>query len=97
METERKILRLGILMILCAVLLRAADNLGKEDIMTALVFMETGRWVTPEMMVTEAPTVPTLPKVREELDQPEEKPPVLTREDLLLVELRNDAGYAIDL
>lgn len=89
-------------MILCAILLRIVGNLlpeglGREEMVSFLVFTETGRWVSPEKALQKPPTIPTLPPAREVMAQPEEQPRVLTRESAALVELRNDTGYAVDI
>jgi len=102
MDTERKILRLGAAMLLCAVLLRAVGNMlpempDKEAFMSLLLFMETGRRVSPEKKQKELPPVPTLPETREVMAQPAETPLVLTDGMLQLVQVRNDTAYTVDI
>lgn len=107
MDTDRKILRMGAAVILCAALLRLAGGVlpdkvaqavNGETFMSLLLFLETGRWVNPSEIQKEIPPpIPTLPQTQAVMAQQTADPLVLTGEDVQQVELSNNSGYEIDV
>ena len=78
MDTDRKILRLGAAVIICAVLLHLTGNgwvPDREKLVQTILFLQTGRMIQP--VVPEEPTVPpTLPT--QAATEPEETVPLET-------------------
>lgn len=97
MDTGRRILRFGMVMILCAALLRLGVDrqvFNRENFLSAMVLLQTGRLVTwqevPEQTLpaeTVPPEVPT---------EPQPSPLALTQEDLDSLRMKNLSGYGVD-
>ena len=110
MGSENKYLRAGILVICGALVLRlvsggaVASFVTKPEVITTLLFLETGRYVQP---VTETPseTVPVQTEPTEPTTQPTQPPVVQTPaaaavfspSDAELVTVNNVCGYDVDL
>ena len=102
MEIERKTLRICALVVLTSVLLRLFGGsfwestvraLGSPEVASALLFLETGRYVRPsEIPEQKTPIFTPAP-------QKSEDPPVLpvfSQTDADLVEIRNTSGYDVE-
>lgn len=105
MDTDRKILRIGAAMILCAVLVRWIGNgqvgrwirsTGPEELARAVLFLQTGRVVRPAEQ-REEPASQTEPAVEAAAYEETEKPAKLSAEDVDTVEISNLAGYDVDI
>ena len=102
MDTDRKLLRLGAAVILCAVVLHFVGNgqlPQQEKIVQTLLFMQTGRRIRPTEP-TESEEIPTQPATEPEETLPPEtvpQPAVLTATDVAAVAIHNLAGYAVDV
>lgn len=101
---ERKVLRIGAAVIICAVLLRllsstdlAAAVTDPEKVGAALLFLSTGRVVRPASI---RQTEPPEEESTQEPTQPEETPPspaVFTAQDAALVRINNAANRDVDV
>lgn len=112
MELERRSLRIGAAVIVCAILLRLLSGgmagrvvhaLGSPEMTSFLLYMETGRIVRPmEPIPSTEPAETASPP---ETEPPAEtvgpaplgRPAVFTAEDAALVQVRNSGGYDLDL
>ena len=104
MDTERKILRTGALVIGCAVALRllsgsflgtAVQAFGEQELASVLLFLGTGRLVR-----TAEPKEPTEPEqTQPEVTQPAEEMtlPVFSAEDAGLVDMYSYCDYVVDV
>lgn len=104
MDIDRKVLRLGATVILCAVLLRLVGNtlpgdwirnIGQDDLIRAVLFLQTGRIVRPSEVEAE----PTKPEESVTAIATEAMlyPFVFTAADTAAVEVTNLAGYDVDV
>ena len=102
MDTDRKILRLGTGVILFALLLQLLGGRlhwkpAREDLIRALVFLQTGR-VAREIQPEPVPTEPAPETVAAtEPTQPPVLPAVLTPADEARVTVQNLTGYGISV
>ena len=102
MDTDRKILRLGTGVILFALLLQLLGGRlhwkpAREDLIRALVFLQTGR-VAREIQPEPVPTEPAPETVATtEPTQPPVLPAVLTPADEVRVTVQNLTGYGISV
>ena len=110
MGSENKYLRAGILVICGALVLRlvssgaVASFVTKPEVITTLLFLETGRYVQP---ITEAPPETTsLPTEPSPSTEPPAQPPLIQKPaeaaafssgDAKLVTVNNVCGYDVDL
>lgn len=106
MDIDRKILRLGTAVIICAVLLRLVGNtlpgqlvraIGQEDVIRAILFLQTGRVVRQpdvERISTEPVETVTAETVFRETVSPLL---TFTAADANLVAVSNLAGYEVDV
>lgn len=105
MDTDRKILRLGAAVILCAVLLHLTGNgwvPDQEKFIQTILFLQTGRMIQPTAPETPTvpPTSPTQGPTEPEETVPLEtvpQPVVLTAADVAAVAVHNLAGYTVDV
>lgn len=105
MEPENKSLRVGALVVICAVVLRllsggvldrAVQQLSRPEVAAALLFFETGR-VIRLGQAQSAPTQPeqTVPEQTDGREAPARA--VFAQDDALLVEVNSTCGYETDL
>ena len=101
MDTDQKILRLGVAVIIGAVLLHLIGNgqlPDREQVAKTMLFLQTGRRVQtiePKEIPTQPPTEST-----EAVTVPQEtmpQPAVLTAADVAAVAIHNLAGYPADV
>ncbi len=101
MEQERKSLRVGVAVILCAALLRllagggldgAARLFSNEELASVLLYLETGRVVRPLPQQIQPPDTTPAPTTT-----PPAKAPPITVEDAALVEIINYTNLQPDL
>lgn len=107
MKLEKYCLQAGFCMILLAVFLRLVSTgvlaavVEKPAVFSVLLFMETGRWVSPEQEVPEelpAEQESTPPVIQESAPQGSTSTPLTFQSgDAELVEVYNDCGYEADL
>lgn len=106
MELENKSLRVGALVVACAVVLRLlsggamdrlVQQLSRPEVAAALLFLETGRVIR----LGQAQSAPTQPEgnVPEQTQGQPEEPvrAVFAQDDALLVEVNSTCGYDTDL
>lgn len=104
MAPDKRSLRIGAAVVLCAVLLRlmssgalgvAAQQLVGPEMAAFLVFLETGRVVKePQPQVLPQPSTPTAPT---EPTQPPKALAVFSDSDAALVDINNPKGYKVDV
>ncbi len=99
MEHQRKYVRLGALVLLCAVALRlltggshALPPAGREGIASCLLFLSTGRLRPEAIPQPLSPAETTAPAETE----PAALPLSFTEADCALVDIRNTSGYTVD-
>lgn len=108
MDQQRKTLRVGAAVILCAVVLRLAGSgffqpvvqaLAQPEVTSFLLYLETGRVIRPSTLSLAAPAAtdaPTLPQVETAPAAVIEKP-IFTAEDASLVGITYNCGYRPDI
>ena len=104
MQPDQKAFRIGILVLISAVLLRlfsgiletTAHSLPQTDIARYLLFMQTGRFTEADVLEFSSATLP--PETTEATIPAELQPPeaVFTSEDTTLVEFRNTTTLSLD-
>lgn len=102
MDPEKRSLQIGAAALLFAVILRMCssgplaaviDAFGRQNMASALLFLETGRvvrWAEPE----EKPQIQT---PTEPVTEPEQTQPAFSPEDAALVEVNSSCGYMLDV
>lgn len=105
MEPEKKSLRVGALVIVCAVMLRLlgggawdqlVGQLAKPQLAAALLFLETGRVVRLGSVTAQTEPVSDVSEQIPEQAEPPVKA-VFAQSDALLVEVNSSSGYDADL
>ena len=98
MNFERKAFRLGVAVLIGAILLRLLgglpDNPVQPRLAQVLLFLQTGRFAGPED--TEVVLMSTEPETQESTVADRPEPTVFTAEDAAFVQLRNTSGYSVD-
>lgn len=108
MGTDRKILRLGTAVILCATLIRLfagglseklTQAVSREQLAQLLFFLQTGRQISVMAQQPEPEPIPTLPPKREvpAAAAAEKQPLVLTQADADSLQIQNGSGYPLDV
>lgn len=110
MENDRKILRLGAAVILCATLFRLISGglpekltqaVSREALIQLVMFLQTGRKIQAmaPLAEPEPEPVPTLPQTPEETEpvREETQPLVLTRTDADGLRIQNGSGYTLEV
>lgn len=102
MEPERKAMRACAIVVLGAVVLRllggsfwesTVEALGTPEAASVILFLETGRYVRPDMPYTQnKPVAVPIPQKKEESPAL----PVFSESDAGLVEIRNTSGYDVE-
>lgn len=104
MEPEKNSLRVGALVIACAVVLRLLSGgawdrlvgqLSKPELAAALLFLETGRVVRLGSAAPQTEPASDVPEQTPEQESPAR--PVFAQSDALLVEVNSTSGYDADL
>lgn len=102
MDREGKILRLGVAVILCAVLIRLAGegnwHFKRERLLELMFFWQTGFRVEQTQPTQPEPTYdPTQPSAQPAIAPQPLLPLQLTQEDLARVQLQNGTDYPVDV
>lgn len=111
MEQERQSMRVGLAVIVLAVVMRlcslgvldiAADFLTKPEVVSFLLYMETGKVVRvypaePETPIPEQIHTPIQTQPPAQTQPTEAVRPQFDREDASLIEIRNHCGYETDV
>ncbi len=105
MDQERRSLRLGAAIIVCAVVLRLAATgffspltlaLARPEVLSLVTYLETGRVVRPAEIPTATATVPT-PTPAATTAAPSRAAPVFSAQDAEKVEIKDEIGADPDL
>lgn len=107
MEHERRAIRIGLTVIICALAARLAvaveqpiaEFLSKPETASFLIYLETGRVVSPSVPETEPETVPAETTAPEATTQPLSQVQGITfaQEDAALVQVSNLCDYSVDV
>ncbi len=102
MDPEKRSLQVGTAALVCAVLLRlcssgplaaAIDTFGRQNMASALLFLETGRIVR----AVEPEEPPAASETTQPPTEPEATQPAFSPEDAELVEVNSFCGYMLDV
>lgn len=106
MDNDRKILRLGAVVILCAIVLRLLGSVGLGSAVSALsqseaasvmLFLQTGRVVRQAQTQTQAQEEPEQTQPQSTQPEAEISPVVFSQEDAQLVSVNSYTSYETDL
>lgn len=106
MDNDRKILRLGAVVILCAIVLRllgsvglgsAVSALSQSDAASVMLFLQTGRVVRQAQTQTQAQEEPEQTQPQSTQPEAEISPVVFSQEDAQLVSVNSYTSYETDL